>query len=71
MLAAVQPTSTVASTALVLGAKTITEMGYRTSDDQGLSTVTVVSLVDKSSPETETAMENNRAGLIAQGLIRG
>lgn len=55
----------------MLGAKTITEMGYRTSDDQGLSTVTVVSLVDKSSPETENAMENNRAGLIAQGLIRG
>jgi hypothetical protein len=74
VLAAVRPTSTAASTALALGANVSSKSGHRVSfasDDQGLSTVTVVSLVDKSSPETETAMENNRAGLIAQGLIRG
>jgi hypothetical protein len=35
------------------------------SDDQ-LSTVAVVSPVDTSPPGTETAMENNRAGSIAQ-----
>ena len=71
VLAAVQPTSTVVSTALVFGANVSPRSGHRVSfasDDQGLSTVAVVSPVDKSLPGTKTLMENNRAGSIAQKL---
>ncbi|WP_295402344.1 hypothetical protein [uncultured Thiocystis sp.] len=71
MLAAVRPTSTAASTALALGANVSSKSGHRVSfasDDQGLSTVAVVSPVDKSLPGTKTLMENNRAGSIAQKL---